>query len=110
MRRDRSRVVGLSGSLAGLFVGTAVFASGQAFAFPALMALAVGRTSQAERSAAVGTVAAAAQAAMGTGAIALGAVIAVAAYRTMFLCGAAAAVLGLAVLRGLCSFGHRRTA
>lgn len=48
-------VVGLVPSRAGLFAGTAIFACGQALAFPAFMALAASSAPPAERGAAVGT-------------------------------------------------------
>lgn len=94
-------VVGLSGNLGGLFVGTAIFAGGQALAFPALLALAVDRTPAVQRAAAVGTVAGAAQVSMGSGAIALGVVVAIAGYEAMFICGAVSALAGMLVIRRL---------
>lgn len=89
------------GSLPGLFVGTALLAAGQALAFPALLSLAVRRTSPDERSSVVGTIAAGSQAAIGGGAILLGAIAAVTGYGTMFLAGAIAAICGLAILSRL---------
>ncbi|HEX5577121.1 MAG TPA: MFS transporter [Gemmatimonadaceae bacterium] len=94
-------VTGVSGSLAGLFVGTAIFAAGQALAFPALLALAVDRTPAVQRAAAVGTVAGAAQVSMGSGAIALGVVVAIAGYEALFICGAVSALTGVVVMRRL---------
>ena len=89
------------GSLPGLFVGTALLAAGQALAFPALLSLAVRRTSPDERSSVVGTIAAGSQAAIGGGAILLGAIASVTGYGTMFLAGAIAAICGLAILARL---------
>ena len=48
-------VLGLVGSPLGVYVGTAVFAVGIAFLFPALMALAVARVDETERGTVVGT-------------------------------------------------------
>lgn len=89
------------GSLPGLFAGTALLAAGQALAFPALLSLAVRRSSPDERSSVVGTIAAGSQAAIGGGAIFLGGVASVSGYGTMFLAAAIAAVCGLGVLSRL---------
>jgi mannitol-specific phosphotransferase system IIBC component len=48
-------VLGLVGSPLGVYIGTAIFAIGIAFLFPALMALAVGRVDETERGTVVGT-------------------------------------------------------
>jgi MFS family permease len=48
-------VLGLVGTPVGVYLGTAVFATGIAFLFPALVALAVGRVDENERGTVVGT-------------------------------------------------------
>ena len=91
-------VVGAWPSVAGLLVGTAIFAGGQAFAYPAIALLATARAGPAERSAAVGAVIAFVDVALATGAFVLGAVAESAGYRAVFVAGAVSAVVGLAVL------------
>ena len=48
-------ILGLVGNPVGVYLGTAVFATGIAFLFPALLALAVGRVDETERGTVVGT-------------------------------------------------------
>ena len=48
-------ILGLVGNPVGVYLGTAVFATGIAFLFPALVALAVGRVDETERGTVVGT-------------------------------------------------------
>jgi predicted MFS family arabinose efflux permease len=84
---------------AGLYLGTAVFAVGQALAYPALVLLAMGRTAPSERSAAVGAVAAFVDVALATGGLALGLVADAFDYRAVFVVGAASALVGLALLQ-----------
>lgn len=48
-------ILGLVGSPTGVYLGTAVFATGIAFLFPALLALAVARVDETERGTVVGT-------------------------------------------------------
>jgi predicted MFS family arabinose efflux permease len=86
-------------SAAGLFLGTAVFAAGQALAYPALVLLAMGRTREHERSAAVGAVAAFIDVALATGGLVLGLVADAFDYRAVFLVGAVSALAGLALLQ-----------
>jgi MFS family permease len=83
---------------AGLFLGTAVFAVGQAFAYPAISLLAMARSSPAERSAAVGAVIAFVDVALATGAFVLGIAAEVAGYPAVFVAGALSAGVGLALL------------
>jgi MFS family permease len=83
---------------AGLFLGTAVFAVGQAFAYPAISLLAMARSSPAERSAAVGAVIAFVDVALATGAFVLGIAAEVAGYPAVFVAGALSAGAGLALL------------
>jgi MFS family permease len=91
-------VIGAWPSVTGLLVGTAVFAGGQAFAYPAIALLATARADPKERSAAVGAVIAFVDVALATGAFVLGAVANSAGYRTVFVAGAVSAAVGLAVL------------
>ncbi len=86
---------------AGLYVGTAVFAGGQAFAYPAIVLLAMGRSAPAERSAVVGAVAAFVDVALAMGAFALAIAAEAAGYRGVFLAGAVSAALGLVLLAGV---------
>jgi len=86
---------------AGLLVGTAVFGSGQALAYPAIALLAISRAAPAERSAAVGSVAAFVDVALGVGAFVLGAVAEAQGYPGVFLAGAASAAIGLLLLARL---------
>lgn len=90
-------VVGAWPSEPGLFVGTAVFAVGQAFAYPAIALLATARAAPAERSAAVGAVIAFVDVALATGAFLLGIAADQAGYRAVFFAGALSAAIGLAL-------------
>jgi predicted MFS family arabinose efflux permease len=83
---------------AGLFIGTAVFAVGQAFAYPAVALLAMSRSTAAERSAAVGAVIAFVDVALVTGAFLLGIAAEFAGYGAVFALGAASALGGLVLL------------
>jgi MFS family permease len=83
---------------AGLFIGTAVFAVGQAFAYPAVALLAMSRSTAAERSAALGAVIAFVDVALVSGAFLLGIAAELAGYGAVFAAGAASAVAGLVVL------------
>jgi predicted MFS family arabinose efflux permease len=86
-------------SQAGLFLGTAVFAGGQALAYPAIALLAIARAAPAERSAAVGAVAAFVDIALAGGAFLLGIAADVVDYGAVFVAGAVSALVGLALLR-----------
>ena len=85
-------------SEAGLYVGAAVFAGGQALAYPAIVLLAISRSAPAERSAAVAAVAVFIDIALAAGAFLLGIVAEVFDYRAVFAVGAVSAVLGLLLL------------
>jgi predicted MFS family arabinose efflux permease len=91
-------IVGLWNTQTGLFVGAAVFAVGQALAFPSLMTLAVEGAPPADRSSVVGTFTAFADVGFAVGAVSLGAVADVAGYDGVFLAAAAASLAGLFVL------------
>ena len=86
---------------AGLYVGTAWFAVGQALAFPAMMTMAVNRGPARERGAIVGTFTAFFDLAFGFGSVALGAVADLTGYRGMFLVAGVLSFLGVGVLVGL---------
>ena len=85
-------------SAAGLLVGTAVFAVGQAFAYPAIALFATMRATPAERSAAVAAVIAFVDVALASGAFVLSVAAAAWGYRAVFAAGAVSAVAGLALL------------
>jgi predicted MFS family arabinose efflux permease len=82
----------------GLFIGTAIFAVGQAFAYPAIALLAMSRSTVAERSAAVGAVIAFVDVALVTGAFLLGIAAELGGYGAVFISGAVSAVGGLVLL------------
>jgi MFS family permease len=85
----------------GLFVGTAVFAVGQALAYPAISLLAMGLATPAERSAAVGAVVAFVDVALASGAFVLGVAARAAGYGAVFTAGAVSALVGLALVSRL---------
>lgn len=83
---------------AGLLVGTAIFAIGQALSYPAAVLLAMETSSEVERSAVVGGVTAFVDVALGVGAFTLGAVAAVTSYADAFLISSVVALSGLLVV------------
>lgn len=87
-------IIGLVPTVPGLFAGVAVFAIGQALAFPALMALSANSAPPHERGAAVGTTTAFIDAGFFVGPLVFGAVAAAASIRDAFLVGAMVAALG----------------
>jgi MFS family permease len=91
-------VLGAWHAPAGLWVGTAIFAAGNAFMFPAVLALALDAAPDGERAAVVGTVVAFFDLGQGAGALILGPLVAVAGYSGPFMAGALAAAGGLALL------------
>jgi MFS family permease len=91
-------VMGVWGTTAGLFAATAIYAVGQALAFPALMSLALRGTSPGERGAAIATFSAMVDVGFGIGPAALGFVAHGFGYGGVFLIGSAVAVLGLSLL------------
>jgi MFS family permease len=94
-------VMALWGEPAGLLIGTIVFAIGQSLAYPAVTLLAIARTPEAERSAAIGAVGAAVDSALGLGAFALGTAAEVVGYDGAFLVAGAIAAAGVLVLARL---------
>jgi MFS family permease len=91
-------IMGLWGTVTGLFAGTAVFAVGQALAFPALMALALQGSPTRERGSVVATFTAFVDIGFGLGPAALGFVAHAGGYGATFLTGSAAALAGLGLL------------
>lgn len=91
-------VIGLVPTQAGLLIGTAVFASGVAFTFPALLSLAVSRVAPDERGTVVGTTSLFLDLSFGLAPVALGAVAQASGYPAAFLVGAAASAVGCVIL------------
>jgi MFS family permease len=91
-------IMGLLGTPAGLLIGTATFAVGTAFTFPALVALAVSRASPHERGMVVGTASVFLDVAFGVAPVVLGAVADLSSFGTAFVLSAAVAALGSALL------------
>ena len=94
-------IIGIWQTEAGLLLGTAVFAGGQALAYPSIVLLAMGRSAPEERSAAVGAVVAFVDVALAMGALVLGVAAEAAGYGAVFLTGAAGALAGLVLLARL---------
>jgi MFS family permease len=90
--------MGIWQSQAGLLVGTAIFAVGQALSYPAAVLLAMQASTEAERSAVVGGVTAFVDVALGLGAFVLGAVAAVTDYAGAFVVGSLVALSGLLIV------------
>lgn len=91
-------VLALWGEPVGLFVGASMFAVGQAFAFPALMTIAVARAAAHERASVVGTFTAFFDLAFGVGALTSGAVASAFGYRGSFGVSGLIAFGGLSIL------------
>jgi MFS family permease len=91
-------VIGLAPTGAGLLVGTAIFAVGVAFVFPALLSLAVARVDESERGSVVGTSSAFLDLSFGLAPASLGVVAAAAGYPAVFLVGAGVALAGAVVI------------
>lgn len=83
---------------AGLFLGSAIFACGVSFAFPALSTMAVAAAPRAERGAVLGTFSSALDLAFGVGPVGLGAVATLYGFTGAFLAAAAVALGGLLLL------------
>ena len=87
------------GTPAGLYTGAFLFGVGQAFAFPALMSLALSGAPDSERGAVVGTQTAFVDIAFGLGSVSLGVVAHAVGYRGTFAVSAGVAIIGLVLLR-----------
>ena len=95
-------ILGLVGTAAGLYLGTAVFAIGIAFLFPALVALAVARVDETERGTVVGTTTAFVDLSFGLSPAILGVAVGTIGFGGIFLVSALIALGGsllLGVLR-----------
>jgi MFS family permease len=82
----------------GLLIGTAIFAAGQALAYPAVAVLASARAPKSEQSATFGAVIAFVDIALLSGALVLSVAAEAAGYGAVFLAGAISAALALALL------------
>jgi MFS family permease len=86
-------------SVAGLVIGTAVFASGMSLLYPALMVVALAAVPDLERGSVVGTFSSFFDLSQGLGALILGGVAALSGYRGAFAGGAVAAAIGVMLLQ-----------
>jgi MFS family permease len=86
-------------TVAGLVVGTVVFAAGMSLMYPALLLLALDGVNDAERASVVGTLSSFFDLSQGLGALICGTVVAFAGDRGAFTTGAVCAVGGLILLR-----------
>jgi MFS family permease len=86
-------------SVAGLVVGTVVFAIGMSLMYPALLLLALHDTPDSERGSVVGTFSSFFDLATGFGAFLAGAVVALSGYRGAFAAGSVTCLIGLILLR-----------
>jgi MFS family permease len=93
-------ILGLVGTPVGVYLGTAVFATGIAFLFPALVALAVARVDETERGTVVGTTTAFVDLSFGLSPAILGLAVGTIGFGGIFLVSAAIA-LGGSVLLGV---------
>jgi MFS family permease len=91
-------VMALWATVPGLYVGTVLFALGQAFAFPSLMTIAVNNAPPSERGSVMGTFTAFFDLSFGGGAIVLGAVASAVGYRGGFLTAMVVALIGTTTL------------
>jgi MFS family permease len=91
-------VIALTSGVVGLLAGTAIFALGIAFMFPALVALAVSRADERERGAVVGTTSAFMDLSFGIAPATLGLVVDASGFPAAFLVSAAIAATGAAVI------------
>lgn len=91
-------IMGLWQDVPGLFVGAIILGIGQAFAFPALMTMAVNSAPASERGSVMGTFTAFFDLSFGFGAIALGAVAHASGYNGAFLTAMGVASIGLLIL------------
>jgi MFS family permease len=92
-------IVSLWPHVAGLYVGTAVFAVGMSLLYPALLTLALQGVDDRERASVVGTFSTFFDLSQGLGALILGGVAQAGGYGATFAAGAIAAYIGLVLLR-----------
>jgi MFS family permease len=91
-------ILGFARDPAGVYLGTAVFASGIAFLFPALLAVAVSRVDEMERGSVVGTTTAFVDLSFGAGPAVLGFLAGTIGYGGAFLVSAVIAAVGAGLL------------
>jgi MFS family permease len=91
-------IIGFWHAVPGLFIGAVMLGVGQAFAFPALMTIAVNNAPASERGSVMGTFTAFFDLSFGLGAIVLGAVAHGAGYNGSFLTAMGVASIGLMML------------
>jgi MFS family permease len=91
-------LIGVLPGPVGLFVGTAVFASGIAFMFPALIALAVSRVDESERGSVVGTSSVFLDLSFGLSPALLGIAVDASGYPAAFIVSAIVSAIGATVL------------
>jgi MFS family permease len=94
-------ILGLVGSPFGVYLGTAVFAMGIAFLFPALVALAVARVDETERGTVVGTTTAFVDLSFGMSPAILGVAVGTIGFGGIFLVSAVIALCGSLLLGAL---------
>jgi MFS family permease len=92
-------LMGVVQAPAGLFVGAAIFAVGQALAFPALMTIALSGAPASERGAVVGTFTAFFDLAFGLGAVSLGGVAHLFGYEGVFVAAGAVSAAGFVIMQ-----------
>ncbi len=92
-------IVWLWPHVAGLYIGTAVFAVGMSLLYPALLTLALQGVDDRERASVVGTFSTFFDLSQGLGALILGVVAQAGGYSATFAAGAIVAFVGLALLR-----------
>ncbi|HEX2052779.1 MAG TPA: MFS transporter [Actinomycetota bacterium] len=92
-------VIGFARGEPALFASAALFATGQALCFPALLSLALAGVSASERSSVIGSFTAFFDVAFGAGPLTLGVVAELGGLRSVFWVSAAMALVGLTVLR-----------
>ena len=102
-------IMGAWSETAGLFVGTIFYSLGHSLAFPALMTMAISRSSPAERGSVVGTFTAFFDLSFGLGAAAAGGVAMLIGYRGAFVTAAGVAAAGFVLLQSYARRSETRT-
>jgi MFS family permease len=97
-------------SIAGLLLGTVLFAAGMSLQYPALLLLALSGAPESERGSVVGTFSSFFDLSQGLGSLMVGGIAALAAYRGAFAAGALCSLLGLVALRVQTAPGVRSVA
>ena len=102
-------LVALSGSVWGLYAGSATMAAGISFLYPTLMKLVVDRAPHEERASAVATFTAFFDIATGLGGLLIGGMAAAGGYRASFATAAVSALVGLLILHTMVLRTHAST-